>query len=624
MLEVTRQSIDDALSRQKWNEVYSGLRRLFALSPDLATAQFVLDRLAQTPHPLNPVSCRVYILRSFTLEPLVPLLRAAALVQGIDLTIQLGDFNAYAQEILDPQSGLYRFDPQVVFLALQTRDLVPDIWERFTGLSASAILTESKRAEGNLIDWVATFRSRHQASLVIHTLELPPVPQSGVLDLQRPEGQLDAIQALNQALRRVAAGHSGVYLLDYDGLVARYGRGRWHDERRWLTTRMPIVAGALMELVNEYLRFLLPLTGRIAKALVVDLDNTLWGGVVGEDGPAGIKLGPEYPGAAYLALQQAILDLHRRGIILAVCSKNNPADALEVLEKHSAMLLGRQHFAALHINWNDKVENLREIATELNIGTEALAFLDDNPAERERVRLEMPEVCVIDLPPDPMLFASALRACPAFERLSLSEEDRDRGQYYSAERQRRELTQSANSLEDFYRSLAMEAEIAAIGPASLPRAAQLTQKTNQFNLTTRRYTEQQIAEFCRDPSSHVYALQARDRFGDNGQVGLAITRWRGEAVEIDTFLLSCRVIGRTLETALLAHLMNVAAKEGATVLRGEFIATQKNAPARNVYLSHGFRKVEESGGVSTWEYPLQGERLACPEWIRLKIREGDP
>ena len=619
MTETLRQSIDAAIEQQKWDSARAQLKQVFRQAPSLATAQFVLDRLGKISNHLSWVTCRLAILRSFTMEPVVPVLRGAALLNGIELTVQLGDFNTHAQNILNPSSRLYQFDPHVVILAVQTRDLMPDIWYQYTDLSAQSIRAEVSRAEESFQNWIHAFRSRHSGALILHNLEVPKVPGAGILDGQIENGQIEAIREVNCAIQRAAREHSGVYVLDYDSLVARFGRLRWYDERKWLTMRMPIAADGIIHLANEYLRFLLPITGRTRKALVMDLDNTLWGGIIGEDGLQGIKLGADYPGAAFLALQRVILDLSQRGIILAICSKNNPDDAFEVLREHPAMLLRPERIAAYRINWKDKVENLREIAAELNIGTDALAFLDDNPVERERVRNEMPEILVIDLPADPMGYAAALQECPVFERLTLSSEDRDRGRYFVDERQRRELQQSATSLEDFYRSLQMEAEIAEVNAGTLSRVAQLTQKTSQFNLTTRRYSEQQISSLAQDPTWQIYSLRVRDRFGDSGLVGVAMAHRENDAVEIDNFLLSCRVIGRTVETALLAHLVQSAVKRGARVLRGSYIPTKKNPPAKDFYPCHGFRLVEERGGMTAWKFDLEHDTINYPEWIRCTV-----
>jgi FkbH-like protein len=553
------------------------------------------------------------------------LLRAAAAVGGIDVSVHLGDFGAHAQEILDNGSGLYRFAPDVVVLAVQTRDVAPDLWNGFADLSPEAVTAAIGRVVADFRTWIAAFRARSRAHLIVHNLESPAFPRAGVLDAQAETGQSEAIRAINGELGRLARTQPGVYVLDYDALVARHGRLAWRDERKWLTMRMPIAAPCMIRLVEEWLRFVHPLTGRVCKALVTDLDNTVWGGVVGEDGLAGIALGPEYPGAAYQALQRAILDLYQRGIILAICSKNNAADAMEALEGHPGMLLRPRHFAAMRINWSDKVQNLREIAAELNIGVDALAFLDDNPAERERVRSGLPEVAVIDLPDDPMAYAHALQQSPLFQRLNLSEEDRERGRYYAEERLRAELQRGAASLEDFYRSLLMEAEISTLTPATLARVAQLTQKTNQFNLTTRRYTEQQIAALAADPAWRVYSVRLVDRFGDHGLVGVLIIRCQPAAWEIDTFLLSCRVIGRTLETAVLATLAEQARFEGAARLVGWYVPTRKNAQVKDLYRAHGFACALEQDGSARWELDLGRAEIAPPPWIkRTLLAKGTP
>ncbi len=620
-METLHPSVDSAIERRQWETAWTQLQRLFAEAPNLATAQFVLDRAAKVASHKNATPCRLAILRSFTVEPLIPILRAAARLHGIELTVQLGDFNTYVQDVLDPSSRLYTFDPQIVAIAIQTRDIAPDLWNRFTDLSVHQLEGEVKRVEEDLRSWIKSFRSHHSASLIIHNLEVPAFCSAGVLDGQVEHSQGEAIRRINRALRRAAQETPGVYVLDYDGLVARYGRSRWHDERKWLTMRMPIVAQGFFPLAKEYVRYLIPNLGLTRKVLVMDLDNTLWGGVIGEDGLKGIKLGDDYPGAAFLALQRVILHLYQRGSILAICSKNNSEEALQVLREHPAMLLRPEHIAAFRINWEDKPKNLREIAKELNIGTDALAFLDDNPFERERVAAEMPEVFVINLPPDPMDYALALQDCPVFERLTLAEEDRGRGRYYVQERVRKELQQSTPSLEDFYRSLRMEAQIATVDATTIGRVAQLTQKTNQFNLTTRRYTEQQVCDLVKDVQSRVYYLRLKDRFGDSGLVGVAMIRRSGDVVEIDNFLLSCRVIGRTVETALLAHLAAVSLADGAKILRGSFIPTKKNAPARDFYSSHGFKLATQDGETTTWELDLPCKTIKCPDWVKCIVGE---
>lgn len=629
MEDTSREQIDRLIDAGEVAGAAAALGRLWQDAPGPAVAAFVVSRFEQLRTGISFTRCRVAILRSFTVEPVVPLLRAMGFIGGIDLDVRLGEFNTYAQEILDTRSWLYAFSPDVVIVAVQTRDIAPGLWSEFADMDRAGALAAVEQALGVFRQLVRTFRQRCAAHLIIHALECPALPAQGVLDGGSELGQVAAIHKINDGIRELARSTNNAYLLDYNALIARRGQANWHDERMWVLARMPIAAGELIHLAREWLRYLHPITGRVCKVLVVDLDNTLWGGVIGEDGIDGIKLDDKSPGAAYRALQRAILDLHRRGVILAVCSKNNPSEAMQAIETHPGMVLRPGHFAAFRINWADKAANLREIAGELNVGLDSIAFLDDNPAERQWVRGQAPQVSVIELSTDSMRFAQALRESPLFERLELTAEDKSRGQFYAEQRMRTELQQSVSSLEDFYRSLQMRVKITPVDARSLSRAAQLTQKTNQFNLTTRRYSEQQLAEMLAAPwtslgpsSGHgprwrAFTLEVIDRFGDNGIVGVAILSRMEQICQIDTFLLSCRVIGRTVETAFLAALADDAAGAGATKLAGWFVPTKKNAPAEDFYSRHGFLRTQERDGASFWELDLAGRSLASPPWITL-------
>lgn len=615
--------IDRLISANEMAKARLLLADLWRAEPGPARASFVASRGERLG--AGPVSCKckLAVLRSFTVEPVVSVLLAAARVGAIEVSPQVGGFNTYAQEMLDSNSSLYRFLPDIVILAVQTRDIAPDLWENIHRLSQPEIAAAVNRVANNYRDWVDAFRTRSQAHLIIHNLELPLFPDEGILDAQRSDGQSQAIREINCKLQAMARTHSGVYILDYDALVARHGRAQWQDERKWLTMRMPIAANCLIHLANEWLRFLHPLTGKVCKALVIDLDNTLWGGVVGEAGIQGIVSGPEYPGAAYQALQRILLQLHHRGILLAICSKNNSADAMEALQKHPGLLVRPEHFTSLRINWNEKSRNLREIASELNIGLDALAFLDDNPVERQQVRLELPEVTVIELPNNPMGFARALREAPVFERLMLSTEDRNRGQLYAAQRNRSELQGKCQSLEEFYCTLEQEVELTQAGADGIPRVSQLTQKTNQFNVTTRRYSEQEIAEMMQQPDWQIVTARVRDRFGDNGLVGLAIVRTSDDVCEIDSFLLSCRVIGRAVETVLLSHLIEQARSHGLKRIQGWFVPTKKNAPAKDFYSAHGFSEQERDGDERVlWSLETEAAKVSSPKWIKVTVKEN--
>ena len=604
-----------ALAEKDTASMLSCAGKLLSLAPTLGTAQQIIKTLPLELPKRAGVKLRVAFLRSYTVEPSIPLLKAFARLYGIELDVKVGEFNSYAQEIIDPSSWLYEFDPQVIFFAALTRDIAPSLWYGAVDIAEQDVDGAVANTASQLLSLVDRLRERCNATVILQNLEQPIVENAGLLDSRRGVGQAEYIRAVNRKLSLSAMSQDGLYVLDYDALTARHGRERWTDEKKWLTSRSPIAADCLVFVAQEYLRFIVPLAGRQSKVLAVDLDNTLWGGVIGEDGLNGIKIGPEYPGAAYLALQRAILDLYDRGVLLAICSKNNEADALEALENRPEMLLRPKHFAARRINWIDKAQNLKEIAAELNVGIDSISFIDDNPVERQRVKLELPEVTVIELPTDPTGYSAALRSSPVFERLSVTAEDRERGRYYSEQRERKQLESSAGSLEDFYRSLEMTAEFVDVTPETLSRIAQLTQKTNQLNMTTKRYTESEVLSLVDDPAWSLFGIRVLDKFGDNGIVGVVFLKAFGDELHIDTFLMSCRVIGRTVETAMLAHVDEIARKLGAKKLAGWFLPTKKNEPAVKIYSGHGFNAAKEDENGILWELDLTEKSIVRPEWI---------
>ncbi|MDE3165504.1 MAG: HAD-IIIC family phosphatase, partial [Acidobacteriota bacterium] len=367
-----RTSIDGCIAGADFATASRLLQQLWRCERTSAAAAFVASRAAtlQTHVPRQPV--RIAFLRSFTLEPALPFLQAEAFAAGLEAQAWLGGFNAYAQEIFDPDSALYRGQPDVIVLAVQTRDLSPLLWTGFSSADPAVVSAERDRIVTAFRGWFRALRAHTRASVIVHDLECPAWPANGIFDSQAAPGQAAAIQAANAAIGEAAREERGIYILGYDGVASRAGRERWFDERKWLQARLPINPACLMDLVQEWFRFLHPLTGKVAKAIVFDLDNTIWGGVAGEDGLHGIQLGREYPGAAFRNMQQALIDLRQRGILLAVCSKNNPDDAFEIFDRHPEMLLKREMIAAWRVNWEPKSKNLREIAAELNIGADAL------------------------------------------------------------------------------------------------------------------------------------------------------------------------------------------------------------------------------------------------------------
>ncbi len=322
------------------------------------------------------------------------------------------------------------------------------------------------------------------------------------------------------------------------------------------------------------------------KCLVLDLDNTLWGGIVGEDGMEKLQLGLTPPGNSFLAFQQAILDLHDRGIILAINSRNNEADALRVITTHPNMVLKERHFAARRINWDSKVDNLRSLAQELNIGLDSMVFLDDDPTNRAMVRAYIPEVEVPELPGDPTQYAKFLLSLPYFETNVITDEDKMRGNYYVTERLRKEEEQHAGSPEQFLQSLNLEVHIRRNDDGAVPRLSQLTEKTNQFNIHKRPLTEEDVRSYMRSDTHDIYHMRAIDRFGDYGIIAFALVSKKASVWHIESLLMSCRIIGRGVEDALLHVLGTTAARHGANSLTIDFVKSEKNAPAEQFVQRH--------------------------------------
>jgi FkbH-like protein len=592
-------------------------RCLLGPTPKLHQLTFVrksLEKLPADAPGLFPL--RVALLSSFSIEFVQDSLLALGFVDGLRVQPYQAGFGQFRQEILDPSSGLYREKPDVVVLAIEGKDLVPLLYRNDLGADAARVEQSVSAAAAELASLIRLFRERSSATLLIHNFVAPRTRALGVLDGQLSRGTTELVNELNQSLYATARSLPGVYVVDYARLVQRHGAVNWYDLRMEHYAKLPIAQAMLPALTREYLKYLRALAGKTKKCVVLDLDNTLWGGVVGEEGVDGIQLGANYPGSAFVAFQEALLGLQRRGIILTVASKNNPADVDEVFARHPSVVLKKDNFAHMQVHWRPKSESIVAIARELNLGLEHLVFVDDNPTECEEVGRALPMVSVLRLPERPEEYVEALLESGYFDALSVSMEDQRRSELYKQRDQAEQLRAESGSMEDFYRSLELEATIASVDAATLARAAQLTQKTNQFNATTLRYTESQVSERVNDPNWAVVTISVRDRFGDNGIVGLVMAQLIDGELDIDTFLLSCRVIGRTVETALLAHLCEQAERRGARALRGRIIPTAKNGPVRELYQSHGFERVDDQ----TWRLALEPGGIATPPWFRIEDR----
>ncbi len=460
------------------------------------------------------------------------------------------------------------------------------------------------------------------ATVFLNTLSC--VDQSGTyrgLEYNSQFGFRQIVDLYNASLCSLARNSAGTVVVDVEALIEAFGAERWHDPRLWYLGRIRMSAQAHGLLASEYARFIEARWGGARKCIVLDLDNTLWGGIVGEDGMSGLQLGNEGIGLAFLDFQRELLNLQQKGILLAICSKNNSEDALEVIRKHPSMVLRESHFAATQINWNEKSENICEIARRLNIGLDSLVFIDDSPVERLGIRKAIPEVAVPEWPSDPCYYKRALGEVTGeyFLKLQLTEDDRRRGTMYQAQAERARYEESAGNLEDFFRSLQMTLTIDTVNNETLPRVSQLIQKTNQFNLTTRRYTQSEVAAMAADPGFRTYWLDLEDRFGPNGIVGVLIMRRQSaKQWQIDTFLLSCRVIGRTVENAFLAFALHDLRNSGASCITGEYIPSAKNGIVAKLYDRLGFTRQESDECRSGWMMDLNNDLITMPEWFTIK------
>ncbi len=459
-----------------------------------------------------------------------------------------------------------------------------------------------------------------KSAILLQTVAPPLDPLFGSFDRVYLGSPFAMIESLN---RRIAnwASQGRVILVDIARLATSIGLETWHEPGHWHASKLAFSPRLIPVYADIVARAIAAVLGKSKKCLVLDLDNTLWGGVIGDDGLAGIKLGQgSSTGEAFLSIQTMALELRSRGVILAVCSKNEEDAARSPFRKHPDMLLREDHIAVFQANWSDKATNLKAIAGALNIGVDALVLLDDNPAERLQVRTALPLVGVPELPDDPALYPRAMAAAGYFEAVGFSKEDQLRAESYQANSQRAQALSSSRDLGAYLASLDMVCAIGRVDALSRSRVAQLINKSNQFNLTTRRYSEAEVELAENDPSQHAIQIRLSDRFGDNGIISVIIANKLGEAWEFDTWLMSCRVLGRRVEEAALAHFVAAAASEGAKRLIGRYFPSPKNRMVASHYQSLGFTLTRTAlDGATEWRLDLADYE---PPDLPIKIQDS--
>jgi FkbH-like protein len=547
-----------------------------------------LRRKALAKNLQNPIAAntrlRLAMVGGCSLYPLHELIEHLCAMEGVEIDLWKGDYDNYLFEIYEKSSGLHDFRPEVLFL------LPAETRCRYSGGLTDAKDAQDAEAQKIVQELLDLARSAKDAVGCETILANFPLPSSHDLGAFRSRSL-----GSDWAFKKWVNFHLGlqapsfVHICDREFLSARIGGCAAKDSRGWFESKQPGSPTFLVELAREATQILLSLRRAPKKVLVLDLDNTLWGGVVADDGLDGIELGDTSPrGEAFKAFQKYILSLKRRGVLLAVCSKNDHQKAIEPFEKHPDMVLKPTDFVAFKANWEPKSENMRAIATDLNLGLDSLVFVDDNPAEIEIVRQFAPEVSTLLLGADPSDYADQLADARFFEPRAITHEDIQRTTQYRTALQRKTLEASATDMETYLESLQMKASLCEFTEIDVPRIAQLINKSNQFNLTTRRRSEADVAVLVGNPDYLAFTARLSDKFGDHGLISVVIAKLVDGVAEIDTWLMSCRVLKRGVEQVVLNELVRLVDAHGCSKIRSFYIPTAKNQMVRDFYPEMGF------------------------------------
>lgn len=493
---------------------------------------------------------RAAFLSSFTIKGLPEVCRVRGVFHNIWLDTYEAPYNQFTQEIVNYKSALYQFDPHLIYIAVDSRDFLD---------------------------------KAHRENLIAYLLE----NSTAKIVLCDFDGSMGQYQ------------NPRVFIFDFVGFLEKIGKTKYWNTKYAVLGDFRLAPDAFPLLAERFMGYAVVAAGNTKKCLVLDLDNTLWEGIAGEDELKNIKPRKKF--------QEHILELYKKGILLVINSKNNFEDAMEVIENHPGMVLRRNHFAAYRINWQDKALNMAELTSELNLGLESFVFVDDDPLERDIVKNSFPEIAV--LPPDMFLDYAG------FSSFVLTEEDLKRGDMYLQENKRKEFQKSFRTTEDFLREIKLEISVKESSREIIPRISQLTQKTNQFNLTTRRYDENDINSFL-SAGGKVWGIEVRDSFGDYGLTGVCMIQSLDNQWKIDNFLLSCRILGRGIEKAFMGYVVGEAKRAGVEKIIAEFIRTPKNKPCESFLDNAGFSQVGNSENSICYEFNMPNE-YSMPDFIKI-------
>jgi len=592
------------------NETWTRLRQSIETSGAANVARAaqaqrtVAEMLAADDLPAHVRRLRIACLRSVTIEPLVPLLVSSMAARDFAASVELGQFGNYHAEATQAESFLRRdsFDVCIVVVPLET--IAADINDATARIDdVQATIVHFLDCLDRLSDWFS--------GLIVVCNFAPGQPLlARRLQSQQPGSPRYAYGAANHLLAAHLEGRRNVVLCDLEHLAGQIGAAEFFSARNMATVLQPFSPAGFQLLADDWAELCRMHFRGPAKCIVLDCDNTLWGGIVGEDGIHGLRLGETYPGVCFQQFQRQLKQLRQMGFLLALNSKNNEADVRAVFEQHPGMVLHWEDFAAVRVNWQDKAANMSSLAAELVLGADSFVFIDDNVFELELVRAAYPGLLTLAVPAETWKLPELLPRCAALDRPGLTREDLLKTEMYAQEQQRKQVQEQAPSLDDYLSRLGLKMTVERFDAARhASRAVQLLQKTNQFNLTTRRYVEKDLQELLA-AGAWVYLAALQDRFGDYGRIALAIIRFDGPMPELDSFLMSCRAIGRKAETVLLTFLIERLQRLGFAQLRASFIPTERNQVSAGFLTDHGFKPVASSGQEHCYE---RDTRVPLPE-----------
>ena len=558
---------------------------------------------------------RVAFIGSSTLNGFEETIQVQCNEEKINCITYNSPYNQFNQEILNENSNLYKFKPDIIFLLIDNRTILENLFYSTnidSKIEYKKFLEEKFNQLSNLINIIT---KKTKSKIIIMNFVIPTYSSLGIFESKIEYGVKEIILDLNKKLKEFSRNKDSCYIYDFNSFVTKFGEKNILDYKKMNYGDIQIDFNLIPYLIYEFLGYVKPILGLNKKCIVLDLDNTLWGNIVGEDGFEGIKIGPYPEGRSFIEFQKVIKSLSENGIILAINSKNNQKDAMKVINEHPYMILRKNDFSCIKINWNDKISNMKEIAKELNIGLDSIVFFDDDPVNRELIKMSIPEINTIELPKDPSNYAQILRNLNDFNVLKITQDDTKRRIMYEQEQNRQKLESSTENLNEYLKKLNIKIKIKLDDKFSIARISQLILKTNQFNLTTKRYQEEEIKEFVDDQTIIVGCAEVEDKFGESGITNVFIIKKNSKEWVIDTFLLSCRIMGRGIEEAILGKILEIAKDKGIERIKANFILTEKNQPTKNFLKNYGFEKDGEN-----WIFLLKN-KIKIPDYLEVELNE---